>query len=54
MFIKGLILKENLLLGSLKRQFSKTSSLEMRRPPKEEYENNVFHTRKKTADPFDR
>lgn len=38
----------------LNRNFSISCSLLARRPPKEEYENNQFHTRKKTADPFDR
>jgi hypothetical protein len=38
-----------------KRQFSITSPLSMKRkPPKEEFENNITHTRKKTAEPFDR
>ncbi len=36
------------------RSFSYSSVLAMRRPPKEEYDNNGFKTRKRTADPFDR
>ena len=36
------------------RSFSFTASQLRRKPPIEEYENNPFHTRKKTADPFDR
>ena len=37
-----------------KRTFSFTCVAEARKPPREEYENNMRHTRKKTADPFDR
>ena len=36
------------------RNFGFSSVLAMRRPPKEEYENNGMRTRKRTADPFDR
>jgi hypothetical protein len=36
------------------RNFSWSTIAKARRPPKEEYENNIFHTRKKTADPFDK
>ena len=43
-----------LVQSIIKRSFSLTSRIERRKPPKEEYENNGMHTRKKTADPFDR
>ena len=36
------------------RTFSLTSQAAARRPPKEEFNNNIRRTRKKTADPFDR
>jgi len=38
----------------LRRNFNLSSISNARRPPKEEYENNIYHTRKTTADPFDR
>lgn len=37
-----------------KRQFSLTSAQLARKPPKEEHQNNIFQTRKRTSDPFDR
>lgn len=48
-----LIRAENVLLTNA-RNFGLSSALAMRRPPKEEFENNGMHTRKRTADPFDR
>ena len=44
----------NLLLITTTRNFGTSNCLSARRPPKEEYENNQLHTRKRTADPFDR
>jgi hypothetical protein len=38
----------------VKRKFSHTSSAYARKAPKEEFNNNMFATRKRTADPFDR
>lgn len=38
----------------LKRSVSTTGKSLARKPPKEEYRNNFFQTRKRTADPFDR
>lgn len=49
----SLLLKESLSFLST-RNFSYTSVLNMRRPPKEEFENSGNRTRKRTADPFDR
>lgn len=51
----SLLIKENLsALIKCQKNFGTTSVLSMRRPPKEEYENNGLKTRKRTADPFDR
>ncbi|RMZ93215.1 39S ribosomal mitochondrial [Brachionus plicatilis] len=48
------MLKSNNLGKILKRSISTTGASLARKPPKEEYSNNFFHTRKRTADPFDR
>ena len=37
-----------------KRNFSNTNLNYARRAPEEEFNNNAFATRKRTADPFDR
>jgi len=50
---KNSIIKLNVLFVA-RRNFGVSNCLLARRPPKEEYENNQFHTRKRTADPFDR
>lgn len=38
----------------IKRSISTTESTLARKPPKEEYRNNFFQTRKRTSEPFDR
>ncbi|CAF0984077.1 unnamed protein product [Brachionus calyciflorus] len=48
------MLKSQQLNLILKRQFNVSSVSLGRKPPKEEYKNNIFQTRKRTSDPFDR
>ena len=51
--LKNSIIKLNVLFVA-RRNFGVSNCLLARRQPKEEYEYNQFHTRKRTADPFDR
>jgi hypothetical protein len=49
-------MSQNIKIGLLmsKRHFSLASLSFARKPPKEEFNNNMFRTRKKTSEPFDR
>jgi hypothetical protein len=51
MFLKN---RNNLISKIFKQNFSTSSILFRRPPPKEEFENNSLNKRKKTAEPFDR